>query len=214
MSDAADHARRRFRRRVLMAFYVAIVAIFLFVIALLFVLPSIEWFDHTRELINVSGVDAKEVISDWPDTVEVSEVKACSMKSSSTIDSSSRWLCLKISPAAAGVWIDSKHRPESEWANEPNCEFVERTLIGPPPLQRQTGTTPEWWRPPAIRYRATEVMLWYEGYDSGVGRATYSAFDPQTEQLWIYEYAAQHDLLWDRGHAPVAQRSDIPGVEQ
>ena len=45
-------------------------------------------------------------------------------------------------------------------------------------------------------------MLWYDNYYSGVGRATYSGFDESTSLLWIYEYAAQHDKLWEPGDRP------------
>jgi hypothetical protein len=45
-------------------------------------------------------------------------------------------------------------------------------------------------------------MLWYTDYDSGVGRATNSAFDKSTGILWIYDYACQHDRLWSPGNVP------------
>lgn len=38
------------------------------------------------------------------------------------------------------------------------------------------------------------------------GRATYSAFDSQTNVLWVYDYASQHDLLWPQGEPPDGRR--------
>ena len=73
-------------------------------------------------------------------------------------------------------------------------------------MHRQTGTTPTWWSPPAIDFRATELMKWYRGYDSGVGRATYSGYDETTKTLWIYEYSCQHDQLWSQGNVPTGQQ--------
>ena len=79
---------------------------------------------------------------------------------------------------------------------------MRRAIEGPPPLHQQTGTTPAWWKPPAIEFRATEEMSWYENYDSGVGHATYTAFDESTGRLWIYKYSCQHDILWQHGQLP------------
>jgi len=81
-------------------------------------------------------------------------------------------------------------------------EGVHRILTGPPPQHSRTGDTPTWWKPPTLDFRATEVMLWYTNYDSGVGRATYSTFDESMGTLWIYNYACQHDILWSRGNMP------------
>lgn len=90
-------------------------------------------------------------------------------------------------------------------------EGVSRTIAGPPPQHRQTGSTPGWWTPPAIVFRATEAMEWYTGYGSGVGRATYSAYDQATGELWIYEYSGQHDQLWDLGKVPAGEQfSTLP----
>ncbi len=81
-------------------------------------------------------------------------------------------------------------------------EGVHRTVAGPPPANWQTGECPSWWTPPKIDFRATEVMLWYTNYESGVGRATYTSFDRQSGVLWIYDYACQHDKLWTHGNIP------------
>ena len=88
------------------------------------------------------------------------------------------------------------------WRPARRSRGVSRTIAGPPPLHSQTGETPVWWKPPSTDFRATEVMLWYKQYASGVGRATYTAFDQHTGMLWIYEYACQHDILWPNGEVP------------
>jgi hypothetical protein len=87
-------------------------------------------------------------------------------------------------------------------------EIIPGNVVGPPPLHKQTGVTPVWWTPPAISFRATEIMLWYDGFDSGVGRAAYSAFDESTGILWMYDYAAQHDLLWPERRNGRTSRSE------
>ena len=85
-------------------------------------------------------------------------------------------------------------------------EGVHRILGGPPPLHRQTGATPAWWSPSAIDFRATEIMVWYEGHYSGVGRAVYSGYDESSKTLWIYEYACQHDQLWPPRAIPAGEQ--------
>ena len=163
------------------------------------------------EIVELRGHEAKGSMRSWPATVDVAEVASCSFKSSGSIDSHSQWICLRITPAAATAWIEDAHQRQAETAKQPlergyrSVEMAERTVAEPRPLHHQTGTTPSWWQPPKMPFRATEVMLWYDGNDSGIGRATYSAFNEQSGQLWIYEYSAQHDLLWQRGRAPVSE---------
>jgi hypothetical protein len=65
-----------------------------------------------------------------------------------------------------------------------------------------TGDVPSWWKPPAIDFRATEAMLWYSGFDSGVGQAAYTGYDAEKQTLWVYEYACQHDRLWEKNQFP------------
>jgi hypothetical protein len=48
-------------------------------------------------------------------------------------------------------------------------------------------------------------MKWYRDYYSGVGRATYSAYDESAQTLWIYEYSCQHDILWSSGDVPAGE---------
>ena len=44
-------------------------------------------------------------------------------------------------------------------------------------------------------------MIWYD-QSSGIARATYTSFHPETRTLWVYGYACQHDKLWDFGKVP------------
>jgi hypothetical protein len=104
--------------------------------------------------------------------------------------------------------MDQMHKHQEDWSKQclhhlhEGLEGVHRTISGPPPQHWQTGETPSWWTPPGIDFRATEVMLWYTNYDSGVGRATYSGFDESNGVLWVYDYASQHDILWSHGGMP------------
>ncbi len=126
-------------------------------------------------------------------------------------DSFSSWYRISIDADAAVTWMEHVHGEQERHSRSLRhdghelIEGIHRALAGPPPLNQQTGDTPDWWKPPGIEFRATEVMLWYEGYWSGVGRATYSAFDASTGTLWVYSYAAQHDRLWAPGMLPAGE---------
>jgi hypothetical protein len=131
-----------------------------------------------------------------------------SYKSESSRDSYSSWYRITLSATAAGKWTNQIHKHQEDWSRgclgdlHERLEGVHRTISGPPPLHSQTGETPNWWTPPNIDFRATEVMLWYTHYDSGVGRATYTSFDNLAGVLWMYDYACQHDKLWTHGNVP------------
>lgn len=180
-------------------------------------------FDGCEEFSGLAGSAAKkELAQAWPNSVPADAVDSVDYKSEWSRDSSSTWYRIKLKQPEAAAWMDYVHASEEESAEV--CatmhdgtyyapEGVNRTVAGPPPLHDQTGTTPAWWSPPSKEFRATEVMVWYvegdSGTDSGTGRATYSAFDDSDNTLWIYEYTAQHDLLWSRGAVPDGQRLEF-----
>jgi len=148
--------------------------------------------------------------------VDPKDVEKVTWVYESTIDSHSSWYRVKLTPDAATAWTDRIHseaekNDDSHGDHIEGVEGVHRTVPGPPPLRQQTGETPGWWTPPVIEFRATEVMIWYRNSSSGYGRATYSAFDKAAEVLWIYEYGAQHDLLWTRGQSPAGESFTITG---
>lgn len=160
------------------------------------------------EFVELNGEQAQDLLQSWPSEVNPIDVHAVSYKHASSRDSFSSWYCIRLAPDAASVWSDDLHDSYEQWNNrnlsnvEEGSEGVHRTVPGPPPLHRQTGKTPSWWLPPKIEFRASELMIWYSGFDSGVGRASYSAYDATTETLWVYEYACQHDILWPPGKIP------------
>lgn len=84
-------------------------------------------------------------------------------------------------------------------------EPFQRVIAGPPPLLRKTGNIPEWWQPPSIDFRATEVMVW----DAYRARATCCGFDSPSDTLWIFRYSCQHDRLWEEGETPDATGIDV-----
>jgi hypothetical protein len=167
---------------------------------------------------DLSGAAAKERLGEkWAASVDPNSVASVSYKSESTIDSCSSWFRIELDEASASIWADAAHSDEEEMARSPYyrdrpVEGVRRVVAGPPPLHRQTGSTPRWWSPPAADCRATEFMAWYSHYDSGVGWALYSVFDPATKTLWIYSNSAQHDLLWRHGELPAG--TPIPGLKK
>jgi hypothetical protein len=176
-----------------------------------FLLNPFEGFDGESEFIALSAQAAKRRLPAWPNGVPESEVESVSYKSSHSRDSYSSWYCVKLTNNAARNWQDYAHLHQETWSRQcldnrdEGLEGVHRTIDGPPPLHSQTGETPAWWLPPAIAFRATEVMLWYDSFYSGVGRATYTAFDASKQTLWIYDYASQHDILWKQGNVPSGQ---------
>lgn len=166
------------------------------------------------ELIEVAGAAAKARLDRfglWPASVDPQDVESVTWISQSTIDSHSSWYRVKLTPDAASSWMNNIHEQQELDSRQSldhldeGLEGVHRSLPGSPPQHRQTGKTPTWWTPPPIEFRATEVMTWYRHDNSGYGRATYSAFDVSNGLLWIYEYGAQHDLLWSRGDVPPGQ---------
>ncbi len=167
-----------------------------------------------REFTGLPGKDAAGQLEQcWPSSVDPAQVQEVSHKLDCTIDSHSQWQKIVLSPQAAAAWQDDVHLREEQTSRSvlhrlhEGLEGVHRIQQGAAPaLRRQTGSTPPWWSPPAIDFRATEVMLWYKHYDSGVARATYSGYDEATQTLWIYEYAAQHDRLWSPGCLPEGRR--------
>lgn len=172
-------------------------------------LNSFSVFDGSKEFSNLSGSVAIQRLGDaWPSSVDPRAVESISYKTQQSRDSFSTWFRIKLSKNTAKLWADHTHMEQERSSKQAmsnhheSIECVHRIVDGPPPLHHQTGETPAWWSPPSINFRATEIMLWYKGFDSGIGRAVYSVFDESTGILWIYEYAAQHDKLWSPGKMP------------
>lgn len=194
------------------AFYGGCVLLVLFALGLPYLFDPFGGWAGRVELDAVAGTVARDQLNAWPPAVAPGDVENVTCKLQSTIDSHSSWYRLQLTPDAAASWMNSVHAAEESESHEKQGDHIEgvegvhRMIPGPPPLHRQTGETPDWWTPPEVEFRATEVMVWYRNYSSGVGRATYSAFDESSGVLWIYEYGAQHDLLWTRGQPPAGDR--------
>jgi hypothetical protein len=206
--------RKRFfeliRRIIVITFYLSCIAIV--PLAIMAAWSTISLILHPFgsgveiDSTGLSGVAAKQrLIENWPSAVNADSVELVNYKYESSRDSYSTWYRIILDRDSALAWGDFIHARQEKSAADEHHEKVEgirRTVTGPPPLHRQTGVTPAWWSPPGIDVRATEVMKWYKDYYSGVGRATYSAYDDSTHTLWIYEYACQHDLLWAHDSMP------------
>jgi len=169
-----------------------------------------------EEFTNLSGLSAKQWLdSSWPKAVDANAVESVNFKSLSSRDSYSTWYRIAAKKTAALAWAADAHTNEENWANFLSDmdhyapEGVKRTVPGLPSLRNQTGTTPSWWSPATIDFRATEIMFWYPDGDSGTARATYSAFDDSNNTLWIYKYSCQHDSLWSRGQLPEGEPIDL-----
>lgn len=195
---------RLVRRCIVLAFYIVCGGIVLMAILVLgaFLLAAFRGLDGNIEFTDFCGPLAKRRLDTaWPSAVDPDAVQSVSHKVQWSRDSFSSWFRIKLPKHAARLWADQCHAGQerySRWAmgdQHESMECVHRIIDGPPPLHHQTGETPPWWTPPSMSFRATEIRLWYKDFDSGVGRATYSAFDESPGILWIYEYAAQHDRL-------------------
>ena len=173
-----------------------------------FLMNPFAGFDGKSEINGLSGLAAKRRLNDWPADVDPRDVHNVSYKSEYSRDSYSSWYRIELTAGAAERWMNQIHTHQEDWSRQclhhlhEGLEGVHRTIAGPPPHHQQTGETPNWWIPPSFNFRATEVMLWYTNYCSGVGRASYSAFDESTGVLWIYDYSSQHDILWSHGSVP------------
>jgi hypothetical protein len=201
---------RTIRTIIRYAFYAGCVIIVVLPIVLCasFLMNPFAGFAGQSEFTDLSGRAAKRRLSQWPHGIDSGNVQNVSYKCNYARDSSSSWYRIQMTSNAAITWMNHIHKYQEDGSRRclhhlhQELEGVHRTVPGPPPLHWQTGDTPTWWTPPSIDFRATEVMLWYTNYDSGVGRATYSTFDKSTGILWVYDYAAQHDTLWSRGSVP------------
>ncbi|MEI8213459.1 MAG: hypothetical protein WCI02_15030 [Planctomycetota bacterium] len=185
-----------------------LIVLFAIMICVSFLMNPFAGFAGQSEFSDLSGYSAKRRLSDWPSDVDPRDVQNVSYKSEYSRDSYSSWYRISLSATAAEKWTNQIHKHQEDWSRgclgdlHEGLEGVHRTISGPPPLHWQTGETPTWWTPPNIDFRATEVMLWYTNYDSGVGRATYTSFDNLAGVLWMYDYACQHDKLWTHGNVP------------
>jgi hypothetical protein len=140
--------------------------------------------------------------------IDPAKVKTVSRKFDFSIDSYSVWYKIELDATSARIWADHVHTDKERRTrssispDDRGLEGVRRELLGPPPLHHKTGYVPAWWKPPTIQFRATEAMKWYSGFDSGVGQAAYTGYDVGNQTLWVYEYACQHDRLWEQNQIP------------
>ena len=169
---------------------------------------SLLSFDGSTDRHNLSGpVAAQEFAQRWPLDADPMVVKSFSIRSVWSRDSSSTWIRVELPGEQAKVWSDWCHqneRPSTADLNPQIDDFIEGVehVRPAPPDDGQTGGVPEWWQPPQQEYRATELMRWYQGYNSGVGGGVYTTFDGATDTLWLYDFSCQHHKLWVRGNAP------------
>ena len=164
-------------------------------------------FEGPEPFVKEPGTVAQQKIPYlWPEAVDPKKVISVSFEAGVSIDSHSHWYRVELGPEEAHTWADVMHARGASIVKNPDQrsapEGVTRTLQGAIPLRRQTGATPTWWSPPNGTLRATEVMDWYTESESGDGLAVYSIYDEDTGVLWVYDYSAQHDWMWDRGELP------------
>ena len=202
----------RFRIRHLLIFVFAFTILFAilpYALALYsFVRNPLAGFAGKTEFEGLTGRQAKKKLHDWPSAIATADVELVSFKHQHSRDSYSAWYRIKLAPEFAELWQDHVHegrRPRNDdWSDDfyEGFEGVHRIIRGLPPPHLQTGDTPLWWAPPTSEFRATELMIWYRDYDSGIGQASYSSFDESKNELWVYDHSSQHDILWSGGEIP------------
>lgn len=205
--DRAKEMKNKFRK-IRYVFYACILLpVFLFIF-LAVIAPQFGFHYWKVEFTELNGVDAQKRLDDWPSKIDGKNVQKVWYKNDFIRDANSYWYRIELDEETASIWCEIVHKEFEDYARKTikthfwNAEGVHRQISGPPDLHRHTGTIPDWWNPPSIDFRATEVMGWYENYRSGVGKLIYSAFDDETNTLWIYNNSCQHDILWEHGNIP------------
>lgn len=157
------------------------------------------------EFVDKSGPSASRKMYSWDFTIDPSAVRRVSMKSASSIDSYSTWSKFELSPSDAETLSSELHKRmaaiDDYLQRTKECEQATRTITSIP-IRAPTSETPDWWAAPTGTGNATENMLWYLDATYGVAQGCYTIYDSQTETLWVYKYAAQHDSHWERGARP------------
>ncbi len=166
-------------------------------------------WDSRDEVVELAGAEAQQRLKHvWPMGIDPKVVVTVSRAVEQSRDSFSGWWRVKTTAKVARQWTEIVHLEEANkiaqlaMPNSKSAEGVRRTLQGRIPLGNVTGNIPVWWHPHTDSCEATEGMLWYADGDTGVARAIYSTFDASSDELWVYEYACQHDLLWSKGSPP------------
>ena len=204
------NAWRTVRTVIRFVFYACCVLVVLFPILVCgsFLMNPFAGFAGSSEFVNKPGPSAKRSMNEWPVSIDPFTVRIVSRKFDYSIDSHSAWYKIELNATSAQIWADSVHTNQERYSRESirrddrGLEGVRRVLLGPPPLHWKTGDIPDWWKPPTIDFRVTEAMKWYSGFDSGVGQAAYTGYDAEKQTLWVYEYACQHDRLWEQNKIP------------
>lgn len=201
---------RRTRRAVRSGIRVTVLALFVGLLVLFFgtvsgVFMILGFGPVIREFTQLSGGAAKDVLLDsWPSDVSASDVRSMDFRLESHIDGHSGWYRIKLNEDAAGRWENAAHGRQESLLKEARSrsdtvEAVHRQIGKPPPMDESHYKPPVWWSPPEIPFRATEGML-FSG--SRRAQASYTAFDADTQTLWIYECSLQHHVLWEAGRHP------------
>jgi hypothetical protein len=148
-------------------------------------------FAYQDGFVGLSGAAARGRLERaWPAAVDAASVWSVSYKTESSRDSYSDWYRIEMTQDAAVKWMDGL-RPEQGRNSNAGLKRLDTGLEGvhwgPPPIRRDCGDAPVWWKPPGIDFRTT----WKRGPARFAG-ATYYAFDETARTLWIYDYCCQY----------------------
>lgn len=188
-----------------------VIALFVALMSIVFLLPFFA--SLPREFANLSGEQAASRLEGhFPEGVTPNEIEKASGKIYSQIDCHAGWFLIVLPPETATKWQDAIHTElEKSSRRSGGSEFVEgvhREVTKPLVTTTRLGEPPRWWKPPSLEFRATEKMKWSAG-GTTYANALYSAFDPSTKQLWIFDYGQQHDRLWARGDVPAGRKFSL-----
>ena len=190
-------------------------AIFSFIVILPFIavgeiilcsslLSNFMTMDGHRESVDIKGIDAIGTLGYWPPAITPQNVDHLSHQIDWSGDSVTERYRMEITAGNAAKWQDDIHADEERNGHGLShlyvMEGIHRSIVGPPPLEHQTGSSPSWWTPPDSDYRATEFMLW--SHSKGTAHGLYSVYEPRIQTLWVYGYSAEHNELWPAGKLP------------
>jgi hypothetical protein len=169
----------------------------------------------TREFVDRTGPVAARYLDSWDFSVDPAKIRRVSRKSASTIDSYSRWSKYELAPSDAQTLASEFHQRMADimdylYRNR-NCEQATRKITSIP-IQSPSSKTLKWWMAPSRSGDATENMIFHKEGGAGTGQGCYTIYDPATETLWVYEFAAQTHQHWKRGERPAYVPAD-KGVE-
>lgn len=156
-------------------------------LALGLLLPSLVSRPAVHEYVDIPGPQAVKSFGRQHSFGPTDVIKV-SHKYSGQRETHSAWSKIEIAPAAAKAWQGKAHllptaKIDTELAPGELREWLNSELVPPIPVFNDEVTPPTWWKPPTVKFRATQQIKWFARFESGYGNALYSAYDESSRTL-------------------------------